>query len=95
MENLMKQNFLVFFRLSKEWRSIFPEIGNIPDLTTDYRVIDGVRIPLPACTAETGTRDAATQKFTTIEQDLPVDEKNLKCQHAKNNKHSPLICVPA
>jgi len=51
-------------------------IGTIPEQTDylDYRAVDGVKVPFVTRSAAVDPRDGATERFTTIEQNTPVDE---------------------
>ena len=52
-------------------------IGNIPDQIdySDYRPVDGVKVPFTVKVAGVDPRDNMTQHFTTIEQNVKVDAK--------------------
>ncbi len=51
-------------------------IGTIPEQTDylDYRTVDGVKVPFAMRSAGVDPRDAGMERFTTIEQNTPVDQ---------------------
>jgi photosynthetic reaction center cytochrome c subunit len=51
-------------------------IGIIPEQTDylDYRTVDGVKVPFAMRSAGVDPRDNTTERFTTIEQNTPIDE---------------------
>jgi photosynthetic reaction center cytochrome c subunit len=60
-------------------------IGNIPDQTdfSDYRVVDGVKVPFTVRIAGVDPRDGSTHRFTSIEQNVSIDEKKFEMPAGK------------
>jgi hypothetical protein len=52
-------------------------IANIPEQVdySDYKSVDGVQIPFTIKTAGVDPRDSFTRRATSVEQNVPVDEK--------------------
>jgi hypothetical protein len=71
--------------LVREATTINTPIGKIPEQTDymDYRDVAGVQVPYMVRTAAVDPRDGATHKFTTIEQNVKIDESLFAKPEAK------------
>jgi hypothetical protein len=71
--------------LVRESETMTTPIGTIPDQTDymDYRNVGGVKVPFVVRTAAVDPRDGATHKFTTIEQNVKVEESLFAKPEAK------------
>lgn len=60
-------------------------VGNIPEQTdySDYRTVDGVKVPFMVKNASVDSRGNFTHKFSSIEQNVAVDEKRFEMPPAK------------
>ncbi len=60
-------------------------IGDIPEQTdySDYRALDGVKVPFAVRTAAVDPRDGFTYKFSSIEQNVPVDDNKFQMPKRK------------
>lgn len=64
------------------------KIGDIPEQVdyTDYRAVDGVKVPFSVQIAAVDPRDNSAQRFTSITQNVPVDEKKFVMPEVKPRK---------
>ncbi len=55
-------------------------LGDIPEQTeySDYRPVGPVKVPFMVKSATVDPRDTATRKFTSVEQNVPIDEKKFQ-----------------
>ncbi len=55
-------------------------LANIPEQTdySDYRDVNGVKVPFMIRSSSADARSSATRKFTSIEQNVPVDAKKFE-----------------
>jgi hypothetical protein len=60
-------------------------IGNIPEQIdySDYRAVDGVKVPFTIRISAVDPRDCSTQRFSSIEQNVPIDEKKFEMPKGK------------
>jgi hypothetical protein len=60
-------------------------IGNIPEQTdyADYRTVDGVKVPFEIKAASPDARDSFTQKYSSIEHNIQIDEGRFEMPPAK------------
>jgi len=63
-------------------------IGNIPEQIdySDYRPVDGVKVPFKIQISAVDTRDNSTRRFTSIQQNVSVDEKKFVMPEVKPGK---------